>query len=251
MKRPVKRPGKKGEYIVRKPKLSILMPAYNEEATLAEIVRRIDAVDLEARGISRELIIVDDGSKDRTVEIAKGLQKKYGYIRFIQHSRNRGKGGAVKTAIRNAKGHVLIVQDADLEYDPRDYFRCILPILKGRAKVVYGSRFMAGRQKIRYRANWIATKVLNLIVLALYFNWITDEPTCYKTFRSDVIKRMRIEGNRFEWEPEVTAKILKKGIRIHEVPIRYYPRSFEEGKKINWKDGVEAVWTLFKYRFVS
>lgn len=242
---------KERKYVFKSPKLSILMPAYNEEKSIAKIIEKIDAVDLKKHGIDRELIIVDDGSKDRTVEIIHKLMKRYSYIRFFQHKKNKGKGGAIKTAIGQARGQILIVQDADLEYDPQDYFRCIMPILKGKAKVVYGSRFLNRNYPIKYFLNWVATNVLNIMVMVLYFNKMTDEPTCYKTFRADVIKKIKINGNRFEWEPEVTAKILKKGIKIREVAISYYPRSFEEGKKICWKDGVQAVWTLLKYRFVD
>jgi glycosyltransferase involved in cell wall biosynthesis len=228
------------------------MPAYNEQATIAEIVKRIDAVALEKIGVSKELIIVDDGSKDRTVEIVERLRKKYPYIRFIQHKRNTGKGGAIKTAIKAATGNIMIVQDADLEYDPQDYFKCILPILKGKAKVVYGSRRLNRKNKQYSGMSFFVGGIaLTWIFNILFFQHITDEPTCYKTFRSDIIQKLRIRGNRFEWEPEVTAKIAKMGIKIHEVPISYFPRSAKEGKKIKWKDGFEALWTLLKYRFVD
>ena len=240
------------KFIFKKPKLSILMPAYNEEATIAEIIKKIDAVDLRRIGVSRELIIVDDGSRDKTIDIIKKLQKKYKYIKFIQHKRNKGKGGAIKTAIRHSTGHILIVQDADLEYDPQDYFKCILPILRGKAKVVYGSRRLEKRNK-QYSglSFYIGGIGITFIFNLLFLTRLTDEPTCYKTFRADVIKRIRIRGNRFDWEPEVTAKIVKRRIRIREVPIRYYPRSCDEGKKINWKDGIDAIWTMLKYRFVN
>ncbi len=232
--------------------LSILMPAYNEEATIEEIVRKIDAVDLRHLSGSKELIIVDDGSKDRTVDIVKRLQKRYKYIKFIKHTRNRGKGGAIKTAIKHATGQIMIVQDADLEYDPRDYVKCITPILKGKAKVVYGSRRLDKRNRQHSHFSFYLGGVgITLIFNMLFFTRLTDEPTCYKTFRSDVIKKIKIDGNRFDWEPEVTAKIVKRGIRIHEVPIRYYPRTEDEGKKIRWKDGVDAVWTMLKYRFIG
>jgi glycosyltransferase involved in cell wall biosynthesis len=233
-------------------KLSILMPAYNEERTIAKIVGLIDKVNLRKIGVDKELIIVDDGSKDKTISIIKKLQKRYSYIRFIQHKKNLGKGGAIKTAIKAATGNILIVQDADLEYDPQDYFRLIKPIMAGRAKVVYGSRRLRKENKQYSGVSFFMGGILlTWFFNILFFRWITDEPTCYKVFRSDVIKSIKINGNRFDWEPEVTAKIAKKGIKIHEVPIRYYPRSAEEGKKIRWKDGVDAIWTLIKYRFVD
>jgi glycosyltransferase involved in cell wall biosynthesis len=221
------------EYFIKDPKLSILMPAYNEEATIAKIVEKIDKVDLAGIGVDRELIIVDDGSKDKTVEIVKHLRAKYPYIRFIQHPKNKGKGGAIKTAIKAATGNILIVQDADLEYDPRDYFRCIMPILKGKAKVVYGSRrYGESRKKYSGILYYVGGIMITFVFNVLFFTRITDEPTCYKTFRADIIKKIKINGNKFDWEPEVTAKIVKRGIKIREVPIRYYPRSEKEGKKL-------------------
>ncbi len=228
------------------------MPAYNEQATIAKIIKKIDAVNLENIGVSRELIIVDDGSKDKTVQIVKSLQQKYPYIRFIQHAKNKGKGGAIKTAIKNATGNILIVQDADMEYDPQDYFRCILPILKGKAKVIYGSRkLMKHKKQYSKLSFFIGGLAINVFFNMLFLTRLTDEPTCYKTFRADVIKNIRINGDKFDWEPEVTAKVIKRGIRIHEVPIHYYPRSIEEGKKIKWKDGLDAILTILKYRFVD
>jgi glycosyltransferase involved in cell wall biosynthesis len=228
------------------------MPAYNEEATIEEIIKKIDQVNLKKLGISKELIIVDDGSKDRTVEIIRKLKKKYKYIRFIGHKKNKGKGGAIKTAIKHATGQIMIVQDADLEYDPQDYFKCILPILKGKAKVIYGSRRLEKRNKQHSHFSfYLGGMGITLIFNILFLTRLTDEPTCYKTFRSDIIKKIKIKGNRFDWEPEVTAKIVKRGIRIKEVPIRYYPRTADEGKKIRWMDGVDAVLTMLKYRFVN
>ncbi|MBW2964725.1 glycosyltransferase family 2 protein [Candidatus Woesearchaeota archaeon] len=240
------------DYVIKNPKLSILMPAYNEERSIEKILAKIDAVPLEKHGISRELIIVDDGSKDRTVEIVQGLMKRYPYIKFIIHKKNRGKGGAIKTAIKAAAGHIMIVQDADLEYDPMDYFRCIMPILKGKAKVVYGSRRLEKSNKQHSHFSfYVGGVVITMIFNMLFFTNITDEPTCYKTFRSDVIRKIRIREDRFNWEPEVTAKIVRRGITIKEVPIRYYPRTQKEGKKIRWKDGLEAIWAMLKYRFVD
>ena len=240
------------EYLIKNPKLSILMPAYNEGATIAKIVEKIDKVDLARIGVDRELIIVDDGSKDKTVEIVKHLQAKYPYIRFIQHPKNKGKGGAIKTAIKAATGNILIVQDADLEYDPRDYFRCIMPILKGKVKVVYGSRRLEKKNKQHSHFSFYLGGVgITWVFNILFLTHLTDEPTCYKTFRADVIKRIKINGNKFDWEPEVTAKVVKKGIKIYEVPIRYYPRTEKQGKKIKWKDGIDAILTMLKYRFVD
>jgi dolichol-phosphate mannosyltransferase len=236
----------------KKMRLSILMPAYNEEDTIEEIIKQVDTVDLRRINVEKELIIVDDGSKDKTIEIVHKLQKRYKYIKFIQHKKNTGKGGAIKTAIKAATGNVMIVQDADLEYDPQDYFKCILPILKGEAKVVYGSRRLDKRNKQYSGFSYYLGGIgITMIFNMLFFTRLTDEPTCYKTFRSDVIRRIKIDGNKFDWEPEVTAKIVRRGIRIHEVPIRYYPRSSDEGKKIRWKDGIDAVLTMLKYRFVG
>ena len=209
-------------------------------------------MDLKRFGIDKELIIVDDGSKDQTVDIVKKLMSKYVYIRFIRHKKNRGKGGAIKTAVRHSTGDILIVQDADLEYDPKDYIRCIMPIIKGKAKVVYGSRRLNKRNKQYSGLSFYLGGVgITLFFNLLFFTRLTDEPTCYKTFRADVLKNIKIRGNKFDWEPEVTAKLVKKGIKIHEVPIRYYPRSEKDGKKIRWKDGLDAILTMIKYRFVD
>ncbi|MFH0876155.1 MAG: glycosyltransferase family 2 protein [archaeon] len=236
----------------KKLKLSILMPAYNEGSTIAKIVELIDGVELEKWNITKELIIVDDGSTDHTSEIVDGLKKKYGYIKFVKHDKNSGKGAAVRTAIQNATGDIMIVQDADLEYDPQDYIKCITPILEGRAKVVYGSRRLdKNNPKWSSFSYYVGGMGINLIFNILFSTNLTDEPTCYKTFSSETIKNMEIVGNKFDWEPEVTAKLVKKGIRIHEVPIKYFPRSEKDGKKIKWKDGVDAVWTMLRYRFTG
>jgi glycosyltransferase involved in cell wall biosynthesis len=228
--------------------LSIVIPAYNERETIREILKKVEEAPLP-RGVGREIIIVDDGSKDGTREILKSLPK---HIKVIFHKHNKGKGGAVKTGFAAAKGDIIIIQDADLEYDPRDYTAVITPILKGEAKVVYGSRRLR-RENKQYSgiSFFLGGVLLSWMTTLLYFQRITDEPTCYKVFSRDVIKGLKIENDKFDWEPEITAKILKKGIRILEVPIRYYPRHANEGKKIKWKDGVSAIWTLLKYRVVK
>lgn len=242
-------------------KLSILIPAYNEEETIAELigrVRKVELKNLENKPIEKEIIVIDDGSKDRTREIVRNIEG----IRFIEHEKNLGKGGAVKTGIREATGNIIIVQDADLEYDPNEYALCIRPIIEGRSKVVYGSRFLSQKQKDAnlnffkrhqnaYRMAFLGGRLLTLLANILYHAKITDEATCYKTFEARFIKSIKINGNRFEWEPEILAKVRKRGEKIIEVPISYRPRTFEEGKKINWKDGIQAIWTLIKYRFVD
>ncbi len=236
-------------------KLSVLMPAYNEKGTIEEIIKRVQAVKLGK--VKLEIVIVDDGSKDGTREILTTLAKKYKNIKLIFHERNSGKGQAVRTAIANMTGDIAIIQDADLEYDPTDYAKLIQPIIDGKVKVVYGSRFLGfrGSNPRKYgtymAANYYATKLLSMMSNILYNAKITDEPTCYKVFDAKVLKSIPLKCRRFEFCPEVTAKVRKRGHRISEIPIHYYPRSVEEGKKINWKDGIEAIWTLIKYRFID
>lgn len=228
--------------------LSIIIPVYNEKKTLRKLLGLVEKAPLP-KNVRREIIIVDDGSTDGTRDILKRLPKRF---RVILHKKNKGKGGAVKTGFASAKGDILLVQDADLEYDPRDYRALIAPIMRGDAKVVYGSRRLRkDNKKHAGPAFYIGGLVVTWLTNLLYFTWITDEPTCYKVFDRKTLRQFPIENDRFNWEPEITAKILKNGIRIHEVPIRYYPRDITQGKKINWKDGVSAIWTLFKYRFVN
>ncbi|MCX7840867.1 MAG: glycosyltransferase family 2 protein [Anaerolineae bacterium] len=222
-------------------KLSILIPVYNERATILEILKRVQAAPYE-----KEIIAVDDGSTDGTRELLAQAQG----VTVLYHDRNRGKGAAIQTALAHATGDIVIIQDADLEYDPRDYKQLIEPIIEGRAKVVYGSRFLGPRMAMFFW-HMVANKALTLMTNILYDAILSDMETGYKAFRADVIKGMRLRSRRFDFEPEVTAKILKRGIRIFEVPISYYGREYSEGKKIGVKDGFVAIWTLLKYRFVD
>jgi glycosyltransferase involved in cell wall biosynthesis len=227
-------------------KLSVVMPAYNEEQTLEEIVEKVLAVDME-----KELIIVDDGSTDRTREILREKFMGRDDVKVIFHEKNSGKGAAVRTGISNASGDMIIIQDADLEYDPADYHMLVKPLVEGRAEVVYGSRVKGSNFRHRYTLNLFAARLLSVMSNVLFGLEITDEPTCYKLFKADLIKAIEFNGDGFEWEPEVTAKLGKRGVKIFEVPISYYSRTIKEGKKIKWIDGVKAIWTLIKYRLVD
>ncbi|MBI2414142.1 MAG: glycosyltransferase family 2 protein [Deltaproteobacteria bacterium] len=224
-------------------KLSIIIPVYNEKETIREIIERVKAVDIE-----KEIILVDDFSTDGSREILQGLAEKGEKVFF--HERNMGKGAALRTGFAHVTGDYCIVQDADLEYDPEDYHKLIAPVLKGKAEVVYGSRF-TGEHRNMFFHHWVGNKFLTLVTNLLYNTTISDMETCYKLFRSDIIKSVNIRSNRFNFEPEITAKVLKKGFRIYEVPISYAGREFSEGKKITWRDGFSALWTLLKYRFVD
>lgn len=224
-------------------KLSIIIPVYNEKDTIRDILDRVKAVDIE-----KEIILVDDFSTDGSREILQGLAEKGEKVFF--HERNMGKGAALRTGFAHVTGDYCIVQDADLEYDPEDYHRLIAPVLKGKAEVVYGSRF-TGEHRNMFFHHWVGNKFLTLVTNLLYNTTISDMETCYKLFRSDIIKSVNIKSNRFNFEPEITAKVLKKGFRIYEVPISYAGREFSEGKKITWRDGFSALWTLLKYRFVD
>jgi len=226
-------------------KVSVIIPAYNEIKTIAEIVRRV-----QATGIPEEIVIVDDGSTDGTRDVLKQLEGN-GNVRVILRERNQGKGAAVMDGIRAANGEVILIQDADLEYDPRDFPGLLRPIEEGIADVVYGSRFLGAARRPTMFWHMVANKLLTLMTNILYNNILTDMETGYKVFRRDIVIDMTIHARRFDFEPEFTAKILKRKVRIFEVPITFNPRDYTEGKKIKLKDAFEAVWTLVKYRFVD
>jgi glycosyltransferase involved in cell wall biosynthesis len=228
--------------------LSIIIPVFNEETHIAEVLAKIKAAALPP-GIEREILVIDDGSNDRTPQI---LKQFIGDNVVSLHSSvlNFGKGTAIRVGIKKAKGDIILIQDADLEYDPNEYSKLLEPILSGRAKVVYGSRFKGKivGMKLPYRlANWILTFIANF----LYRAGITDEATCYKVFSAEVLRDIGLTCKRFEFCPEITAKIAKLGYPIYEVPISYRSRSVAEGKKISLKDGFAAAWTLIKYRFFN
>ena len=228
-------------------KLSIVMPVYNERETLKEILRQVRAVELP--DIEKEILAVDDGSTDGSRDIL-AEEALVGDLRVFYHDQNRGKGAAVRTAIEQASGDLILIQDADLEYDPRDYPALIRPIIEGRVTVVYGSRFLGPRKAMLFW-HMLGNKLLTLTTNILYNTILSDMETCYKCFRADVVKGIPLHSRRFEFEPEITAKVLKRGHRIFEVPISYYGREYHEGKKISWRDAPVAFWTLVKYRFVD
>lgn len=239
--------------------LSVIIPVYNEEKTLCEIVDRVQAVDL-INGIGKEIIVVDDGSTDGALELLEKHIEKTGCRNVkIFRKENGGKGSAVRVGFREARGEVCIVQDADLEYDPDDYNR-ILEVFCDpgkKALVVYGSRILYNRVKAGEKTGissvgfYLGGRLISMITNLLYGTALTDEPTCYKAFRRSLLDELPFSGNGFEWEPEITARVAKKGIEIYEVPIRYFPRRISEGKKISWKDGLKAICTLVKYRFFA
>ena len=225
--------------------LSVVIPVYNEVNNINEIIKRV-----QAQKLANEIIIVDDGSSDGTRDILKNLDGKK-KVRVILHERNQGKGAAVVTGIKASKGDLLLIQDADLEYDPRDYPQIIRPIEEGIADVVYGSRFLGGAHRVTMFWHMVANRMLTTMTNILYDTILTDMETGYKAFRRTVIEGMDIRAKRFDFEPEFTAKVLKRHHRIFEVPITFNPRDYSQGKKIKLKDAFEAVWTLLKYRFVD
>jgi len=228
-------------------KLSIIMSVYNERETLREILSQVRAVNLE--GIDKEIVAVDDGSTDGSRDIL-AEEAAVGDLKVFYHDVNQGKGAGVRTAIEHASGDLILIQDADLEYDPRDYPALIRPIIEKRVTVVYGSRFLGPRKAMLFW-HMLGNKLLTLTTNVLYNTILSDMETCYKCFRADVVKGIPLHARRFEFEPEITAKVLKRGHRIFEVPITYYGREYHEGKKISWRDAPLAFWTLIKYRFVD
>jgi glycosyltransferase involved in cell wall biosynthesis len=228
-------------------KLSIIIPIYNEKATLDTLVGQVEAVPLE--GIEKEILLIDDGSTDGTRDLLEKYKTREGF-QVIFHVRNGGKGRAVRTGIQHATGDVLIIQDADLEYDPAEYPVVLKPIVAGKADVVYGSRFKgSGRAFLAH--HYYGNKLITMIANLLYNTNLTDIETCYKAFRREVFDGVTLRADRFDIEPEITAKIFKKKCRVYEVPISYSGRDFAEGKKITWRDGFAAIWTLIKYRFTD
>jgi len=225
--------------------VTVIIPVYNEVKTLKAILEKIHEV-----GVASEILIVDDGSTDGTRALYNALDGNNN-VRVILHKNNMGKGAAVRTGIENAKGDILIIQDADLEYNPQDYPAILEPILTDQADVVYGSRFLGSDTQDFLFLSKIANRFLTFVTNLLYRNSLSDMETCYKAFRRDIVKDITFKSRRFEFEPEFTAKILKRNIHILEVPISYNPRGYSEGKKISVWDGLESLWTLIKYRFVE
>ena len=224
-------------------KLSVIIPVYNEEKTLPVILKQVLDVPL-----NKEIIIVDDGSTDNTSKILEQYYHRKD-LKVIRHKSNKGKGMAVRTALGYVTGSIVIIQDGDLEYDPRDYLALIEPVRSGRELVVYGARTWKKLQS--HTLSYLGCKTLSFLTNMLYRQHLTDEPTCYKVFNARLIKSIPLDCKGFEFDPEITAKVSKRGVKIKEIPIKYYPRSFREGKKIIWIDGIIAIWTLIKYRFIS
>jgi glycosyltransferase involved in cell wall biosynthesis len=226
-------------------KLSVLIPVHDEESTIDEVIRQVSAVDLD--GVEREIVIIDDASTDGTPEKLEPYKGRRDLV-VLRHDANRGKGAAIRTGLAHATGDIVIIQDADLEYDPSGYPALIAPIIAGEADVVYGSRFK-GRNENMALPNLIANKILAWAATVLFFKRVTDEATCYKVFRTDLLRSFDLKCERFEFCPEVTAKTLRGGYALVEVPIEYHARTVEAGKKIKMRDGFEALWTLLRYRF--
>lgn len=231
-------------------KLSVIIPTYNEAGTIMQILEKVIHARLPNQ-IGKEILVIDDCSGDNTNEMVKKVIKAHPevHIEYIRLDKNGGKGFAVRTGIAHSTGNVIVIQDADLEYDPNDYSLLLLPILSGEYKVVYGSRLLNRKNKYSYCSYYWGGRLVSLVTTLLFRQKLTDEPTCYKMFDATVLKSVPLSSDRFGFCPEVTSKLLRKGYRIKEVPINYYPRSKKEGKKIKWRDGIEAICILIRYRF--
>jgi glycosyltransferase involved in cell wall biosynthesis len=225
-------------------RVSVVIPVYNEVGTIKEIVGRVQAVDLE-----KEIVIVDDGSTDGTRELLQEITLSHENVRALYHDQNQGKGAALRTGFESASGDIVIIQDADLEYDPREYPVLLEPILDGRADIVYGSRFLGGPHRVLFFWHYLGNKFLTLLSNAVTNLNLTDMETCYKVFRREVLSDIQLKSNRFGFEPEFTAKIAKKDFRIYETSISYSGRTYAEGKKIGWKDGLKAIVAIIWFRF--
>ena len=225
-------------------KLSVVIPVYNEVGTIKEIVRRVQAVALE-----KEIVIVDDYSTDGTREHLREISQNHGNVNVLYHDHNQGKGAALRTGFHALTGDIVVIQDADLEYDPTQYPLLLEPILDGRADVVYGSRFLGGPHRVLFFWHYVGNKLLTLLSNMLTNLNLTDMETCYKVFKKEVLHEIELKSNRFGFEPEFTAKVAKKDYRIYETPITYSGRTYAEGKKIGWKDGVKAVFAILWFRF--
>jgi glycosyltransferase involved in cell wall biosynthesis len=226
-------------------KLSVIVPVFNERNTVAEILRRMRAVDLP---VEREFVIVDDGSTDGTQQVLAQLGDST--VKVVKHPANRGKGAAIRTGLEHVTGDLVLIQDADLEYDPEDWPKLLAPAFSGKATVVYGSRFTGEHRNMLF-LHWVGNRLLSLVTNVLYNTTLSDMETCYKLFDRRVLDGVTIRSDRFDVEPEITAKMLRKGVRIYEVPISYAGRELDEGKKITWRDGFAALYALVKFRLVS
>ena len=230
--------------VIENPLLSVVMPVFNERATIEEIISRVLRVPIRT-----ELIVVDDGSTDGTRDVLQALQRERGFQLVLQ-PKNQGKGAALRRGFQDVTGDLVVIQDADLEYSPEEYPGLIELICQGRADVVYGSRFL-GRHRVFLFTHYLGNRLLTLLTNVLYNTMLSDMETCYKVMRTEVLRSMTLKSNSFGIEPEITAKIFKRGYRVYEVPITYDGRSYDEGKKITWRDGVVALWVLLKYRFTE
>jgi glycosyltransferase involved in cell wall biosynthesis len=231
-------------------KLSIVIPVYNERGTIEEILSRVRAADLPG-GLERQIVIVDDASDDGTAEVLESIREAANDdLELLRHSENRGKGAALRTGFGSADGDILLVQDADLEYHPRDYPSLLAPILDGEADVVYGSRFHGGPQRVLLFWHYLGNRALTFLSNLLSDLNLSDMETCYKVMRREALDGMELKSNRFGIEPELTAKLAKRKLRIFEVPISYYGRTYAEGKKIGWRDGIAAVWAILRYNLL-